>query len=143
MTEKEALKARLHSYQDIKAERAQIKEQMDRLTDPRGPNLDGMPRGSAGGDAMAGMAIKLAALRQKYQDKLDALTAAQTDIEELIDSLGPRERRLMRHRYIEGLSWEKVCIKMSYAWAQTHRLHSEILDKLLDNTRGGTTDKCD
>lgn len=143
MTEKEALKARLHSYQDIKAERAQIKAEMDRLTDPRGPNLDGMPRGSAGGDAMVSAAVKLADLRQKYQDKLDALTAAQTDIEELIDSLGSRERRLMRHRYIEGLRWEKVCVKMGYEWAQAHRLHRNILDKLLEKIKGGPADKCD
>lgn len=140
MTEKEALKARLLSYLDIKAEREQIEQEIARLADPKGTNWDGMPRGSGGGDVMASIAAKRDALRRKYKAKLADLTAAQTEIEELIDGLEPKERRLMRYRYIDGLEWEEVCVKMCYSWRQTHRLHSGILDQLLENTKGGTPD---
>lgn len=143
MTEKEALKIKLLSYLDIKAERQQIQREIDRLADPRGANLDGMPRGSAGGDAMAGIVAKRDALRKKYEAKLADLTDAQTEIEELIDGLEPKASRLMRCRYIEGLSWEKVCVAINYAWAQTHRLHSDTLNKLLEKTKGGTPNQCD
>lgn len=132
MTEKEALKARLLNYLDIKAERRQIELELKRLTDPKGTNWDGMPRGSGGGDVMAGIVAKRDALRRKYEAKLEELTAAQTEIEETIDGLEPKERRLMRYRYIDGLEWEEVCVKMCYSWRQTHRLHSAILDKLLE-----------
>lgn len=137
MTEKEALKKRLLSYLDIKAERAQIQQQIDRLADPKGINLDGMPRGSAGGDAMVGIVTKRDALRRKYEAKLADLTDAQTEIEELIDGLEPKARRLMRCRYIDGLKWEKVCVEINYEWAQTHRLHSDTLDQLLEKIKGG------
>lgn len=143
MTEKEALKKRLLSYLDIKAERAQIQQQIDNLADPKGINWDGMPRGSGGGDAMAGIVAKRDALRKKYEAKLADLTDAQTEIEEMIDGLEPKARHLMRCRYIEGLPWEKVCVAINYAWAQTHRLHSDILDQLLTTTEGGTTNQCD
>ena len=143
MTEKEALKTKLLSYLDIKAERRQIEREIARLADPKGTNWDGMPRGSGGGDVMAGIVAKRDALRRKYQAKLADLTAAQTEIEELIDNLGPKERRLMRHRYLDGLEWEEVCVKMNYSWRQTHRLHSGILDKLLEETKGGTPNQCD
>ena len=143
MTEKEALKIRLLSYLDIKAERQQIQREIDRLADPKGTNWDGMPRGSGGGDVMAGIVDKRDALRKKYEAKLSDLIAAQTEIEELIDGLEPKARRLMRCRYIEGLPWEKVCIAINYAWAQTHRLHSDILDQLLTITKGGTPNQCD
>jgi hypothetical protein len=138
MTEKEALKTRLLSYLDIKAERKQIEREIARLADPKGTNWDGMPRGSGGGDVMAGIVAKRDALRRKYEAKLADLIAAQTEIEETIDGLDPRERRLMRLRYIDGLEWEEVCVKICYSWRQTHRLHSEILDKLLTITEGGT-----
>lgn len=143
MTEKEALKKRLLSYLDIKAERKQIQQQIDSLADPKGVNLDGMPHGSAGGDAMVGIITKRDALRRKYEAKLADLTDAQTEIEDLIDGLEPNARRLMRCRYIEGMKWEKVCVEIGYEWAQTHRLHSDILDKLLTETKGGTTNPCD
>lgn len=143
MTEKEALKERLLSYLDIKAERRQIEREIARLADPKGTNWDGMPRGSVGGDVMAGIVAKRDALRRKYEAKLADLTAAQTEIEETIDGLEPKERRLMRYRYIDGLEWEEVCVKMCYSWRQTHRLHSAILDKLLENTKGGAPNQCD
>lgn len=142
MTEKEALKRRLLSYLDIKAEREQIQAELDALADPRGANLDGLPKGSGNGDAMLGVIAQREKLADKYRAKLEELTAAQADIENLIDSLGPRERRLMRYRYIKGMDWETVCVAMAYSWRQTHRLHSQILDKLLEKIKGGNTDQC-
>jgi hypothetical protein len=38
----------------------------------------------------------------------------------------------MRHRYLEGLTWEKVCVEMNYSWRQTHNIHARALDKLVD-----------
>ena len=138
---KNALKMRLLRYQDLKAESQQILREIDRLADPRGVQIDGMPRGPAGRDAMTGIVAKRLSLRRKYEAKLADLIAAQAEIEELIDGLEPRERRLMRLRYIDGLKWEKVCVEMGYEWAQTHRLHSGILDALLEKIEGGTPDQ--
>ena len=145
--QKDQLKKKLRLYRDIKAERDQITAQIEALAGPKAVNLDGMPKAPGTGDAMVSIVEKRDALRERYREKLAELTAAQTEIEDLIETLDPKARKLMRHRYIEGLSWEAVCVAMCYSWSQTHDIHSKALDKLvaaeMEKTEGGTTEQCD
>lgn len=138
MTEKKLkdhIKRKLSRYNSLTFERRQLEEQLARLentlTGPKLQELDGMPRGSGGGDAMANLVAELVSLQEKYKEKLTQITAAQSEVENLIESLEPTERRLMRHRYLEGKVWEEVCVEMSYSWRQTHNIHARALDKLV------------
>jgi DNA-directed RNA polymerase specialized sigma24 family protein len=132
---KDELKKQLYSYRSLKAEHRQIAMELEKveafMTGPKGTNWDGMPRGSGSGDPILSVVTHHIALQERYQTKLAELAAAQTQIEELIDSLAPMERKLFRHRYIEGLTWEEVCVAIGYSWRQTHNLHSAALDKIL------------
>lgn len=65
-----------------------------------------------------------------YQFKIEALTARLRRMEEAIEGLGPTERTLMRLRYIEGLSWQAICLRIHYSWQQTHRIHKNALIKI-------------
>ena len=65
-----------------------------------------------------------------YAKKRADLSAALLEIEQAIDTLGPTERRLMRLRYIDGLSWEAICRRINYSWRQIHRIHSQALIKI-------------
>ena len=140
MTEREQLRAeikrRLNSYRDMKAEHDQIRDELLALEilmgSPSGPNLDGMPRSSGVSNPVANQAIKHITLEQRYKAQLARLAAAQEQIEDTIDALEPTERRLARFRYIDGLTWEKVCERMCYSWMQTHRIHGRMLDKLVN-----------
>jgi RinA family phage transcriptional activator len=133
---KAELKHRLHSYRDLLAEYAQIKEELAKveafMEAPRGANLDGMPRGGSGGDPIVTVVAHHIALQERYKLQLVKLAAAQAAIEDLIDSLEPGERKLMRCRYIDGMTWEEVCVAIGYSWRQTHNIHSRILDKLVE-----------
>jgi DNA-directed RNA polymerase specialized sigma24 family protein len=137
---KDELKKLLHSYRDLKDEHKQIALELEQveafMTAPKGTNWDGMPRGGRAGDPILNVVSQHINLQERYQAKLAELAAAQTQIEELIDSLEPRERKLMRHRYIEGLSWEEVCVAMCYSWRQTHNIHGNALDKILEQING-------
>ena len=42
---------------------------------------------------------------------------------------------LVRYRYIEGMPWESICIKMHYQWAQIHRIHAKAVQALQDDTQ--------
>ena len=133
---REQIKRKLHRYTAIRWECRQIVEQREKLRAtmeaPRSQALDGMPHGSGGGDAMAGLVAELIALNEKYMAKLNRLNAALNEVEDMIDGLeDPTERRLMRYRYINGLVWEEVCVEMNYSWRQTHRIHGQALDKLV------------
>lgn len=127
-------KEQLQSYRHIKKEAEQIKRELAELEanlcSVGGSGLDGMPRSSGPGDPTGRAALQLLTLKERYHDKLAELTAMQLQIEQAIDSLAPVERKLLRHRYIEGLGWEAVCVAMGYSWRQTHRLHSAALNKL-------------
>ena len=133
---KEQIKHKLHAYVDREHERKQLADRLTALetsaTSPRTQAMDGMPRGSGGGDAMTSIVAELVGLQEKYRAKLLQLTRAQAEVEDMIGSLDdPIERRLMRYRYIVGMVWEEVCVEMNYSWRQTHRIHSAVLDKLV------------
>lgn len=132
LTRKE-LKQYLHRYGNLKAERAQIELMLHRLTEPKGLNPDGMPRSSGDMDVMASIVEQRTALYNRYLKKCEELDRALSEIENLFDQLDSRERVLMRHRYIEGMEWEKVCVVMNYSWRQTHRIHNQALDTIRQN----------
>ena len=102
------------------------------MSSPSGPNLDGMPRSPGFGNPVERMVTKHIDLEERYIAQIDDLVKRQTEIEKMIESLEPTERRLARFRYIDGLTWETVCDKMCYSWKQTHRIHSRMLDKLAE-----------
>lgn len=132
---KENLKKRLHRYRDLEAERQQIVKELERVEDlmkgPRGANLDGMPKAPGIGDPVLGVVSQHLALQERYRLQLEKLAAAQTDIEDMIEGLEPTARRIMRFRYIDGLTWEAVCVAVGYSWSQTHDYHAKALDALL------------
>lgn len=133
-----AIKRQLSGYQARKRELKQIEALMADLDGaPGGQNLDGMPRGSTVGDPVAAVVAQRLALREKYQAKLAELYEAQRAVEDMIESLDSVERELLRHRYIEGMTWEGVCVAISYSWRQTHNLHAQALDKLAEGGAHG------
>ena len=54
--------------------------------------------------------------------------------ERAIEALEPNRRMLLRYRYIDGLKWEEVCVRMNYSWTQTHYHHGEALKQLKANS---------
>lgn len=135
---KDELKKQLHSYRDLEAERRQIALELERvealMTAPKGTNWDGMPRGGSGDDPILSAVTHHIRLQERYQAKLAELAEIQTTIEDMIEGLEPLERKLMRHRYIEGMCWEEVCVAMCYSWRQTHNIHGRALDKILERS---------
>ena len=129
---KDELKVRLKRYLVIKAERDQIQELRDALLDPKGSNLDAMPRSSGPGNPVEAARKQREELAKQYDLKDQELMAEQVYIENMIAGLESIERTLMRHRYLEGLTWEKVCVAINYGWTQTHNMHGLILDKLVE-----------
>lgn len=139
-------KERLRAYRDIKLERdklAAMIEELDAvLYGPRSQRIDGMPRGGSGaGDRLEDDILRRAELLEKYRQKVAELSAALVEIEEAIEVLEPRERTLIRLYYAQGLTWEEVCVAMSYGWRQVHRIHAKALEML--KTREETTNQCD
>lgn len=133
---RQRVKKRLSAYLDAKRERKQVEERLEvlnaRLVSVGSQRLDGMPRGGSGGDNKPDLLDAKDRLVARYMGLCDELMKTQLAIEEAIEWLEPVERLVMRHRYLEGLTWEQVCVAMDYSWRQTHNIHARALDRLAE-----------
>lgn len=131
-------KERLRKYQDIKKEREQLRHQLEEIEAalyyPKAQRLTGMPSHHAEGNPQETLAIHHIELQEKYNAKLEELAAEQLAIENAIESLDEVDRMLLRYRYIDGLKWEEVCVKIGYSWTQTHEHHGRALRKLREKS---------
>ena len=130
-------KERLRRYREIKREAKQIRDKLEevesRLYSPKGQLLTGMPSAPSheGGTVTEALIDRHAQLVEMYQEQLATLEAEQLAVETAIASLDdPTARRLMRYRYLDGLKWEEVCVRINYGWDQTHTIHRKALQQL-------------
>ena len=126
-------KATLRQYQFLVKEIEQLEEEKLRLSASLvgAVNITDMPHGSRKvEDRMAEVAVKMSDIAQMIADKLNQLYDLRQQIEQAIEELEPRERVLMRERYIEGKKWEQIAVDMGYCYMQICRIHGEILKKM-------------
>lgn len=89
------------------------------------------PRGtSKNTDRMAGIVAEIIEVKNTIEVELKKAYYLLNKIEKSIDALPPKEKYLMRKRYIECCNWEEICVDMSYSEQHIHRLHCKAL-KLL------------
>ena len=73
--------------------------------------------------------------RQKAQKQIELLKKERLEkvrcyqkIERQIRQMeNEDEQEVLRLRYILGMKWEEVAVKMGYSWRQIHRIHSSAL----------------
>lgn len=127
-------KERLRKYGDLKKEREQLRQQLEEMEAalyyPKIQHLNGMPSAPSKENTMELMVARHLELQDQYRTKLEELAAELMEIERAIEPLEPTSRMLLRYRYLDGLKWEEVCVRMNYSWKQTHRIHSRALKQL-------------
>lgn len=137
-------KERLRRCRDLLKEKKQLEEQLETiegaLNNPKIQQLKQTPRAPAQGNAVEDLIAKHLELLDCYRDKLAELTMEQLAIEEVIERLPTRERKVLRAYYIRGLTWEEVAVDVGYTWRHVHRVHSSAL-QLLAAMEGGNDDK--
>ena len=129
-------KEQLKNYVILKEEREQLRRQLDELEAtlyyPKIQRLSDMPSTPSKENTLELMVARHLELQDKYEAKLAEMTAEMLRIEEVIEKLDPTARMLFRYRYLDGLKWEEVCVRMNYSWMQTHRIHANALNQLKD-----------
>lgn len=129
------IKYRLQNYSRLSQEVDQLADQVLLLRQnmysiKSSSDMSLIPASSGSHDKIGDIVAKMADLENQYLHKIDKLLEEKAKLERLIDGLEPVERLLIRAKYIECNTWEEVCLTIGYEWAQTHRLHSKILEKL-------------
>ena len=123
----------LKEHIDKLAEADQLKDELDSLYIMlKSPVITGMPGGhSADADKIGNVVAKIQEKEARYLGKLNVILDEEKVIEEAIDKLkDPRERTVMRYRYISGLKWEEICVKAHYSRKHIHRIHSNALKNI-------------
>ena len=129
---KEYLKGYQRALREIDRIRGLIQElQIDKMC----PSLiqDGMPHGSGARDLSEYMAkkesleMRLLKAQEKALMELDNIT-------DHIDRLrNENEIDVLFNRYIKGMGWEEIAVKMGYRWQWIHKIHSSALKNLRIN----------
>ena len=127
-------KDRLRNYANLKEECEQLRRQLEELEAtlyyPKIQRLNGMPSAPSKENTLELMVARHIELQERYEAKITEMTKEMLLIEEAIDALEPTARMLLRYRYLDGLKWEEVCVRMNYSWMQTHRIHANALNQL-------------
>lgn len=74
-------------------------------------------------------------LHRVLQSRLDGNHVRLTRAEESLNRLDSRERSILRARYLEGQSWDRICLRTGYEQAQIFRIHAGALRCLVEAER--------
>ena len=93
-------------------------------------SITGMPRG--GTSDRTDTYDRLAEIEEEINAEIDKYVAMRKEIEAAIDTVGDITlKTLLRYRYLDGLTWEKIAVEMGYCYMQVCRLHGKALSEMM------------
>lgn len=129
--ENEKKKEYLWGYQSEKRKIQRLEEELSELRlDKMCPSViqDGMPHASGGGD-LSGYAARIDALERKIlkarYKRIQKFKEITDRIEHLQDE---NEKDVLLYRYIKGMKWEDIAVKMSIGYRHVLRIHGKALE---------------
>nr|DAM63679.1 MAG TPA: Protein of unknown function (DUF722) [Caudoviricetes sp.] len=128
--ENEQKKEYLKSYRRAIKREQDILDEIQRLRlDKMFPSVvnDGMPHGSSHSDLSDYAAILNEQIDLLKEERLEKVRCYQKIERQISRMENEDEQEVLRLRYILGMKWEEVAVKMGYSWKQTHRIHSSAL----------------
>lgn len=133
LTENEKKKIFLRSYLRDKQAVARLEEQLEELRinkmSPSAIN-SGMTNGTGLND-LSDYAAKVDELErellEKKKDRIESFRKVQTAIEAINEET---EKDLLTYRYLKGMKWKEIAVKMGYSWKHMHRIHSRAIENL-------------
>lgn len=129
-TENEIKKEYLLGFQKISRQLARLENELAEIRlNKYCPSCisDGMPHASGCSDLSSYMAkvdeLEKKILKKKYH-RLQKQQEIRNRIERMEDE---NEKDVLTYRYLGGMKWEDIAVKMGYTWQHIHRIHSSAL----------------
>ena len=126
------IKAYLRSYQPALKYWELCTRRLDEAREVgiRSPKMDGMPRSGSGGGIEMQVDRILAAERRLNRARDEAMAILE-GIEDMIESLENfDQKRILRLRYIDGLTWDEVAMDSGFSERSVRRIHGRALEEL-------------
>ena len=121
----------LSRYLEILAEEKDIREEIaywESKAQKVTSSWSAVPSGGKGSDKVQMGAIKIAELRESLIDKINHLVAVRIEIERAIGTVqDDTQRRLLRLRYIKGMTLQQIAVEMHYSWRHICNIHGYAL----------------
>lgn len=123
----------LNQYRIMHIEIDQITKELQRWQDLAtriSPSYSDMPHGG-GSDKVQTATVEVAELTDKLNQKLHQAIMVQENIKKLLESLDDiKLRQLMFYRYINGMRWEEIAVRMDFNYRWVLRLHRKALNQI-------------
>ena len=98
------------------------------------PTYTGMPHGDSGEDRMQDAVERLSEVEKELNEKIDELVDLRRKVDVAISTIGDtRLETVLRYRYIDCMTFEKIAVEMNYCYKQICRMHGDALQKMSNN----------
>lgn len=128
---KEELKEYIETKREIKIIEEKIEYLESKKTSIKSMIIDDMPKPEPEQDRLGQLLGEIEELIELYNEKEIKLMKQQKQIEDTIEKLEDSvDRNILRLKYIDGYTWERICVELNYGWNGIHKRHRKILDKI-------------
>ena len=129
---KEELKNFIENKREIEIIKDKLEYLEEKKTSIKSLIIDDMPKGYNGdNDRIGALLGEIEELINIYREKELKLIKQQIQIENAIENLDdPTDRNIIRLKYIDGHTWERICVILNYSWNGIHKKHRKILEKI-------------
>lgn len=88
--------------------------------------------GKLPGDKISNIIAKIVDLEKQIKDEIDRFVDLKKEIHDAIEAVkNPKERLVLRCRYIEFLTWREIAERTNYSIKQVYRIHSQALKNVV------------
>lgn len=124
----------LEQFLEIREEIKQLNEQKKLLeeqkTSIKSQIINDLPKGGGTVKLLEDIMIEIEEIIVEIAKKSVDLATQLLNIEKCIENLESSERRLIRYKYLNGMSYSKIEREMNYSIRHLKRMHAEILEKI-------------
>ena len=129
---KEELKKFIENKREIEIIKDKLEYLEEKKTSIKSMIIEDMPKdGNCDNDRIGDLLGEIEELINIYIEKELKLIKQQIQIEKVIEKLDdPIDRNIIRLKYLNGHTWEKICVILNYSWNGVHKKHKKILLKI-------------
>ena len=96
------------------------------------PVLSPVPGDGGSGSPIERPMDKVLEIDAEINREIDELQIVHQEIRETLNQLEDENLKLlMEYRYIDGMTWEQIAVKMNYCWRQVCRKHGQALTQIM------------
>ena len=129
---KEELKSYIENKREIEIIKDKLMYLEEKKTSIKSMIINDMPKvTNMENDMIGNLLADIEDLINIYKEKELNLIKQQIKIEKAISNLeDPTDRNIVRLKYIDGHTWEKICVILNYSWNGIHKKHRKKKEKI-------------